>query len=98
MVIGSLMCVLFALLITRRNASRRRIPQRIMKHRERVKNELMKHVECHDKQCYYLFHMGPKSFLNLCTILRNRGGLQPIRFAIVKEPVAKFLYFIGHNV
>ncbi|KAK2416900.1 hypothetical protein QL285_039252 [Trifolium repens] len=42
--------------------------------------------------------MGPKAFLNLCTLLRDHGGLTHTRGASIEEQVEKFLHIVGHNV
>lgn len=42
--------------------------------------------------------MGPKAFLNLCTLLQDQGGLTHTQRAFVEEQVAKFLHIVGHNV
>ncbi|CAL5205315.1 unnamed protein product [Lathyrus oleraceus] len=44
--------------------------------------------------------MGPKAFLNLCTLLQDQCGLTHThtRRAFVEEQVAKFLHIVGHNV
>ncbi|XP_039686926.1 protein ALP1-like [Medicago truncatula] len=42
--------------------------------------------------------MSPKAFVNLCTLLRDHGGLTHTRRASIEEQVAKFLHTVGHNV
>jgi hypothetical protein len=89
---------IIVLICALKNKCRRsQIPARITEHREKVRNELMKHI-IGSERCYDIIRMGPKAFLNLCTLLRDHGGLTHTRGASIEEQVAKFLHIVGHNV
>jgi hypothetical protein len=90
--------IIIVLICSLKNKSiRAQIHSRITEHRERVRNELMKHIIGSDRS-YDIIRMSPEAFLNLCTLLRDRGGLTHTRRASIEEQVAKFLYIVGHNV
>lgn len=88
----SISIVLICSLKNKRRKSQ--IPYRITKQREKVRNELMKHIR-RSKRCYDIIRMGPKAFLNLCTLLQDQGGLTHTQRAFVEEQVAKFLHIVG---
>lgn len=89
--------IIIVLIFRLKNKSRSQIPSRIIEHREKVRNELMKHIIGSDR-CYDIIRMSPKAFVNLCTLLRDHGGLTHTRRASIEEQVAKFLHTVGHNV
>lgn len=61
-------------MFAKKQAQKIPIPYRITEQREKVKNELMKHIVVSER-CYDIICMGPKAFLNLRTLLQDRGGL-----------------------
>lgn len=90
--------IIIVLICSLKNKRRRsQIPYRITEQREKVRNELMKHI-VGSERCYDIIRMGPKAFLNLCTLLQDQGGLTHTRRASIEEQVAKFLHIVGHNV
>ncbi|KAK9145206.1 hypothetical protein Sjap_005109 [Stephania japonica] len=48
--------------------------------------------------CYNLTHMNTITFVKLCDILRERGGLKEYRCVLVDEQVAVTLWILGHNI
>ena len=68
------------------------MPPKITKHRERVRDELMKQIVYTDWR-RDLIRLGPRAFLRSCTILRDQGGLCHTCHATIKEQVAKFLSY-----
>ena len=51
----------------------------------------------HGGQCRDIIRMDARSFLNLCSMLEEKGGLRPTRRVGIHELVARFLYTVGHN-
>ncbi|XP_078174447.1 uncharacterized protein LOC144568093, partial [Carex rostrata] len=51
----------------------------------------------HSGQCRDIVRMDASSFLNLCSLLEEKGGLRPSRRVGIHELVARFLYTVGHN-
>ncbi|XP_078155584.1 uncharacterized protein LOC144551490 [Carex rostrata] len=51
----------------------------------------------HSGQCRDIVRMVARSFLNLSSLLEEKGGLRPSRRVRIHELVARFLYAVGHN-
>ncbi|XP_057416615.1 uncharacterized protein LOC130711133 [Lotus japonicus] len=92
-----MVCLIILICALKTKTRRSRIPSRIIEHRDRVRDEIMRQIVGNDR-CRDIIRMGPQAFLSLCTILREQGGLRHTRRATKEEQVAKFLYIVGHNV
>lgn len=97
MMVIQISCFVVLLTALTYKSRRSQVTSRIIEHRERVRNEIMKQI-VGTNRCRDIIRMGPRAFLNLCTLLRDQGGLTPTRHASIEEQVAKFLYIVGHNV
>ena len=38
-----------------------------------------------NKRCHDIIRIGPKAFVNLCALLRDRSGFRPIQRVIIEE-------------
>ncbi|XP_057456053.1 uncharacterized protein LOC130747206 [Lotus japonicus] len=92
-----MVCLIILICALKTKTRRSRIPSRIIEHRDKVRDEIMRQIVGNDR-CRDIIRMGPQAFLSLCTILREQGGLRHTRRATIEEQVAKFLYIVGHNV
>lgn len=80
-----------------RKSRREQIYHGMWQERERVTDELKKQII--GSEIYWdIIHMDSRMFLNFFFILLEHSGLWPKQRATVEEQVAKFLYFICHNV
>ena len=67
---AQILYVIAIIFCIKKKSIRRQIPSKMTEHRERVRDELMKHIVGND-QCQDIICIGPQAFLNLCTVLRD---------------------------
>ncbi|KAJ1689132.1 hypothetical protein LUZ63_013287 [Rhynchospora breviuscula] len=64
--------------------------------RDRERDKLLYRL-IHSGQCRNIVRMDARTFLELCHVLEEKGGLVPTKQVGIHELVARFLYTISHN-
>ena len=84
--------VSFACIVWLKKQSRQiQILCNIREQKERVRDEIMKWIISIER-CHDIIRIGPRTFVNLYALLRDRGSLQHIQRVKIEEQVAKFLW------
>ncbi|KAL6523629.1 hypothetical protein OROGR_017232 [Orobanche gracilis] len=94
--IVQVLCIVVYYYVMKVRSQRRIVDRALTLEKDRIKRDIMKKLDTIEGR--KITRMGPKTFLDLCALLEQQGGLRSTQRVSVEEQVVKTLYILTHNV